>query len=172
MIGGGILSGMLTVLKHVTQKPYTREYPEEPTPVQGRFRGYDFAWSEERCTGCATCAKACPHGVIDIVTHPLPNGRYSIDVFDIDVGKCMVCALCVEACPYDALFMGSEFNLVTENRWNLVQHKEDIANRLQMSAYYRPLFRDQVTQRADLYQDYSPSTGEPKPAPPPEEKKA
>ena len=172
MIGEGILNGLMIVLSHVRQKPITQQYPEQPAEVQGRFRGYDFGWSEERCTGCATCAKACPHGCIDIVTHPLQSGRYSIDVFDIDVGKCMVCGLCVEVCPYDALFMGTRFALATERRWDLVQHKQDIGGRPELSAYYRPPFQNQMAPRAELQDDYGASRGVTKPAPPVEEKKA
>lgn len=170
MIGAGLVTGLVTVLRHVLQKPYTRQYPEEPVPVKGRFRGYDFAWSEERCTGCATCAKACPHGCIDIVTRPLPNGRYALEVFDIDVGKCMVCGLCVEVCPYDALFMGADFELATERRWDAVQHKQDIASRPRLSAYYRPAFQNHLATRDELKADYAPLPGVPKPSPTQENK--
>ena len=138
MYGLGILKGLSVVFQHLVRKPLTRQYPEEAVPIKPRFRGYDFAWVEPRCTACATCAKACPHGCIDIVTHPQEDGRYAIDRFDIDLGKCMVCGLCVEACPYDALFMGRGFELATYERGSLVAHKEDIANRPLLSAYYRP----------------------------------
>jgi len=164
MVGSGILNGLLTVLKHIGQKPYTRQYPEEPLVPPGRFRGYDFGWSEERCTGCATCAKACPHGCIDIVTEPMPNGRYSIEVFDIDLGKCMVCGLCVEVCPYDALFMGTKFALATENRWDLVVHKQDIGSRPELSGYYRPAFQNTAAPRDEMRTDYGVSQGVAKPA--------
>ena len=170
MVGSGILGGLMTVLRHVLQKPYTRQYPEEAVPLKGRFRGYDFAWSEERCTGCATCAKACPHCCIDIVTDPLPNGRYNIDVFDIDIGKCMVCGLCVEVCPYDALFMGADFALASERRWDMVQHKQDIGSRERLSAYFRPAFGNEIAVRNELRGDYTTSKGVAKP--PAEEKKA
>ena len=83
-------------------------------PLHPRFRGEEFTWYEERCTGCASCAKYCPLGIIRIVTDPsgtfVQEGeKYAVDVFDIDIGRCMLCGLCVEACPYDALHMGSGF---------------------------------------------------------------
>ena len=43
---------------------------EDRFPQHPRFRGEEFAWYEERCTGCASCAKYCPLGIIRIVTHP------------------------------------------------------------------------------------------------------
>jgi NADH-quinone oxidoreductase subunit I len=83
-------------------------------PQHSRFRGQDFTWYVERCTGCASCAKLCPLGIIKIVTGP--SGRqtqegevYDVDVFDIDLARCMACGICVEVCPYDALHMGSGF---------------------------------------------------------------
>ena len=87
---------------------------EDRLPQHPRFRGEEFTLHEERCTGCASCAKYCPLGIIRIVTHPsgeaIREGEsYAIDVFDIDIGRCMFCGLCVEACPYDALHMGSGF---------------------------------------------------------------
>lgn len=163
MYGLGIAKGMLVVLKHLFRPPITRQYPEEQVPLYPRFRGYDFAWVEERCTGCATCAKACPHGCIDIVTHPRGDGRYAIDKFDIDVGLCMVCGLCVEVCPYDALFMGRDFELASYSRWDMVVHKDDIANRPQLSAYYRAPFRGEVGTRENFDSFYEPSKGQEKP---------
>ena len=98
---------------------------EDRLPQHSRFRGQEFSWYEDRCTGCASCAKYCPLGIIRIVTHPsgeaMEEGdKYAIDVFDIDMGRCMFCGLCVEACPYDAIHMGSGFEEGTYRRSDLV----------------------------------------------------
>ena len=98
---------------------------EDRLPQHPRFRGEEFAWYEDRCTGCASCAKYCPLGIIRIVTHPsgedMQEGeKYAIDVFDIDIGRCMFCGLCVEACPYDAIHMGSGFEEGQYSRRDLV----------------------------------------------------
>lgn len=114
-----------------------------------RFRGNEFTWYEDRCTGCASCAKYCPLGIIEIVTHPggidVQEGEsYGIDVFDIDIARCMFCGLCVEACPYDALHMGSQFERANYVRSNLViPQNELVSNAKRPSSWYRPQFEAQ-----------------------------
>tara|TARA_B100001750_G_C15360840_1_gene522125 strand:- start:253 stop:921 length:669 start_codon:yes stop_codon:yes gene_type:complete len=117
-------------------------------PQSPRFRGNEFAWFEDRCTGCASCAKYCPLGIIEIVTSPgstdIQEGEnYSIDVFDIDIGRCMFCGLCVEACPYDALHMGTSFERSTTVRNKLVINKDNLNNSdKKPSSWYRPQFEE------------------------------
>lgn len=113
-------------------------------PQHARFRGEEFSWYEQRCTGCASCAKYCPLGIIRIVTHPsmqqIPEGdKYNIDVFDIDIGRCMFCGLCVEACPYDALHMGSGFEEGKYRRRDLIINKQMLnESPKHPSAWFRP----------------------------------
>ena len=123
--GLGLAKGMLVTLANLVRKPRTVQYPEERLPQHPRFRGEDFVWYEERCTGCASCAKYCPLGIIKIVTSPggtqtAEGEKYALEVFDIDLARCMFCGLCVEGCPYDALHMGSGFERAQERRADLV----------------------------------------------------
>jgi NADH-quinone oxidoreductase subunit I len=125
MYGLGILSGLLVTMRNFLRPATTVQYPEQRVVQHPRFRGEEFVWYEERCTGCATCAKYCPLGIIRIVTEPggklMAEGQsFAISTFDIDIARCMFCGLCVEACPYDALFMGSGFEESTYGRKDLV----------------------------------------------------
>ena len=144
MYGLGLIKGLGVTMRNFFRKPFTVQYPEERLPQHPRFRGEEFAWYEERCTGCASCAKYCPLGIIKIVTHPsgknLQEGEtYGIDVFDIDIGRCMFCGLCVEACPYDALHMGSGFEEATYSRNNLIINVEDLKSAPKKpSTWFRP----------------------------------
>ena len=128
MYGLGIVKGLIVTLKNFIRKPVTVNYPEQRAPQHSRFRGEEFAWYEERCTGCASCAKFCPLGIIHIVTSPseanIPEGdSYKLEAFDIDIERCMFCGFCVEVCPYDALFMGSGFEEAQYSRQDLVLDK-------------------------------------------------
>lgn len=126
-------------------------------PKHPRFRGEEFTWYEDRCTGCASCAKYCPLGIIRIVTNPSGTSvqegeKYGIEVFDIDIGRCMFCGLCVEACPYDALHMGSGFEEGKYRRSDLVvdaQRLKDAPKR--PSTWFRPQLEDK---------GYDPSSGQ------------
>ena len=99
MFGRGIAKGLMVTLRYLVRRPFTIQYPEEirPIPVDART---NLLWFEERCTGCSTCAQACPDGCILVQTSPREDGSLSIDRYEIDFRLCMYCALCVEACPY------------------------------------------------------------------------
>ncbi|MBI2848835.1 MAG: NADH-quinone oxidoreductase subunit I [Chloroflexi bacterium] len=112
MNGLGILKGMTLTFKHLFRKPITVQFPEERIINAPRFRGTEFLWSQERCTGCSTCAKACPDGCITIVTSR-SNGQRVVERYDIDIRVCMFCGLCVEACPFGALAMSHYFETAT-----------------------------------------------------------
>ena len=144
MYGLGMARGLLVTLKNLTKKPFTVQYPEERVKQHPRFRGEEFVWYEERCTGCASCAKYCPLGIIKIETSPSEtnpqNGdKYRLEVFDIQISRCMFCGLCVEACPYDALFMGSGFEQGRYSRKEMVIGIDDLrqANK-NPSTFFRP----------------------------------
>ena len=126
-------------------------------PQHPRFRGEEFTFYEQRCTGCASCAKYCPLGIIRIVTEPsgtfMQEGeKYGIEVFDIDIGRCMFCGLCVEACPYDALHMGSGFEEGGYTRGELVIDVERLRSAPKRpSTWHRPQLESK---------GYDPATGQ------------
>ena len=168
MYGAGMLRGLGVTLKNLLRRPFTVQYPEQKNEQHPRFRGQEFTWYEQRCTGCASCAKYCPLGIIRIVTDPnggneQDGGSYKVDVFDIDQARCMYCGLCVEACPYDALHMGSGFEAATYRREDLVITVDDLkAREKRPSTWFRPqLERDSFDPRGAASREWEAVGREP-----------
>ena len=105
----GIARGLLVTFKHIFHTPVTVSYPEEERQVPVRART-NLLWFEERCTGCSTCAQACPDGCILVQTSPRDDGTLNIDRYEIDFRICMYCGLCTEACPYQAIQAGGRYD--------------------------------------------------------------
>lgn len=129
---------MALTFRHLFRGPITTQYPEERLASSHRMRGNDFIWEQALCTGCATCAKACPIGCITVVTHP-DTERYVVDRYEIDGGRCLFCGLCVEACPFRALYLTREFERARYRRRELVYDMERLtAPGKRVSAYRYP----------------------------------
>lgn len=141
--GIGVAKGMALTFKHLFRAPITVQYPEEKLVTSRRIRGNELVWFPLKCTGCATCAKSCPQGNIEIITHSGDQAKpnyYVVDKFEVDTGRCMFCGLCVESCPFDALAMGLSYERATYRRGELVLSKEDLSlsDKRKPSGYYRP----------------------------------
>ncbi len=140
--GIGIAKGLRVTIKHLFRHPITVQYPEQRLNVSRRIRGNELVWSREKCTGCATCAKTCPQGAIQITTAVnAEENRYEVEKYEVDTGYCISCGLCVEVCPYDAVYMGYAYERSKYRRLEVVQSKEDMmleAGEKQPSGYFHP----------------------------------
>ncbi len=139
--GIGIAKGMALTFKHLFRHPITTQYPEERLTVSRRIRGNELVWDKEKCTGCATCAKSCPQGAIQIITSvKAEENKYVVEKFEVDIGYCIFCGLCVESCPYEALFMSYDYERARYRRQELVMAKEGLllSDKKQPSGYARP----------------------------------
>jgi NAD(P)H-quinone oxidoreductase subunit I len=150
--GIGIAKGMALTFKHLFRSPITVQYPEQKLVVSRRIRGNELVWFLDKCTGCATCAKACPQGNIEIVTHIGTENNYVVDKFEVDCGRCMFCGLCVEACPYNALAMGRSYERSQYRRNDLVLSKEQLqlSEIRQPSGYARPMMEAKLPRQSLL----------------------
>jgi len=139
--GIGIAKGMALTFKHLFRRPITTQYPEERLITSRRIRGNELVWDREKCTGCATCAKSCPQGAIQIVTSvSTEENKYEVEKFEVDTGYCIFCGLCVDACPYEALFMGYAYERARYRRQELLLAKEGLlaSDERKPSGYARP----------------------------------
>ena len=130
MFGTGIAKGMMVTMRTLFRTPFTVKYPEEirPVPVNART---NLLWFEERCTGCSTCAQACPDGCILVQTSPREDGSLNVDRYEIDFRLCMYCGLCVEACPYEAIQAGGPLNDATYDFNSLYRDKHRLTEMAQ-----------------------------------------
>ncbi|MFC2041787.1 NuoI/complex I 23 kDa subunit family protein [Chloroflexota bacterium] len=152
--GKGLAKGLTVTIRHLFRHPVTVQYPEQRLNTSRRIRGNELIWSQEKCTGCGTCAKTCPQGVIEIVTSPnLVDNKYFVEKYQIDTGYCIQCGLCVEACPYQALFMGYAYERAKYRRGELVQNKEDMlleSGEKQASGYFCPEIAESLPRQTLL----------------------
>ena len=139
--GKGIAKGLTVTIRHLLRHPVTTQYPEQRLHTSRRIRGNELIWSQEKCTGCGTCAKTCPQGVIEIVTSANQiDNKYVVEKYEVDTGYCIQCGLCVEACPFEALYMGYAYERAKYRRGELVQTKEMMMETpdRQLSGYFYP----------------------------------
>jgi NADH-quinone oxidoreductase chain I len=139
--GIGIAKGLSVTLRHLLRRPVTTQYPEQRLVTSRRIRGNELIWDKNKCTGCATCAKTCPQGVIHIMTSvSTGENKYKVEQFEADMGYCIFCGLCVEACPFEALFMGYAYERARYRRGELVLDKENLlaSEERKPSGYARP----------------------------------
>lgn len=68
--------------------------------------------SDEKCTGCGACVKACPKFIIELRKKGIKDRRVFISCINKDKGgiamkackvACIGCGKCVKECPFDAI---------------------------------------------------------------------
>jgi formate hydrogenlyase subunit 6/NADH:ubiquinone oxidoreductase subunit I len=129
--GLGISKGLSVSFRYFFRHASVNQYPEQRLNISRRSRG----------NGCATCAKACPQGSIEIITSTnTQENKYKVETYRVDTGYCIMCGLCVEACPFDALFMGHSFERAKYRRDELVQANDELLESPQRpaSGYFHP----------------------------------
>jgi len=151
--GLGIMKGMVVTILHLLRHPTVNQYPKQRLNMSRRIRGNELIWSREKCTGCATCAKTCPQGAIEIVTATnAADNKYEVEKYRVDTGYCIQCGLCVEACPYDALFMGYSYERAKYRRGDLVQADDELLESPERpaSGYFHPDIAEKLPRQTLL----------------------
>jgi NADH-quinone oxidoreductase chain I len=148
-----MLKGMTVTIRHLLRHPTVSQFPDQRLNTSRRIRGNELIWSREHCTGCATCAKTCPQGAIEIVTATnTADNKYEVEKYQVDTGYCIQCGLCVEACPYDALFMGYSYERAKYRRSELVQKDDELLESPERpaSGYFHPEIAEKLPEQTLL----------------------
>lgn len=95
------------------KRPVTVQYltkPGEGVLVPERFRG-KITYNKDACIGCLLCIRTCPSGVITATAEKKVK---------FDVARCVFCGQCAEICPKNAVALSSEFEMVVDEKEELV----------------------------------------------------
>jgi NAD(P)H-quinone oxidoreductase subunit I len=139
--GKGIAKGLRVTLRHLFRKPVTTQYPEERLTVSRRIRGTEhLILTKEECIACGACARACPHGCIEVVGSKNAEGKRVPEKFEWDSGRCIFCGLCVEACPRTSLLMNYGYEQAGYRCQDLVLSMDDLllSDKERASGYLSP----------------------------------
>jgi len=132
-------------------------YPEGGNTVTKFTRNLPFlvfdgddAIDGMRCTACKMCEKHCPPSCIFIIQDTDENGKkiQRPRVFDLDSSVCMSCGICVEVCPHESIWMDSEFELSTADRFNgLLLDRERL---LKPNEYFHEIHPEQASMSDEV----------------------
>jgi len=122
-----LLKGMALTGRYMFAHKITVHFPEERTPMSGRFRGLHalrrYPNGEERCIACKLCEAVCPAMAITIDSEQRDDGTRRTTRYDIDLTKCIFCGFCEESCPVDSIVETRIFDYHGEKKGDLLYTK-------------------------------------------------
>lgn len=166
---GGLFQGLGVTFSTMFDTPNTEFYPEERRTLAAGYHGSHrlnrYADGLEKCIGCELCAWACPADAIYVEgadntdeQRYSPGERYG-RVYQINYLRCIGCGLCVEACPTRALTMVPEYEMVDDNRDDLIYDKDRLLAPLEEGMVAPPHRMQPGTTAEDYYRgDIGPAS--------------
>ena len=131
--GKGIITPIITGIKHIFTKRITKRYPEAGMDIHQEYYSYEPkkgmatpGWKGkhylelDKCTGCQLCGIMCDEiamAIIKVEEPDLEHAQNKKKLYpSIDYGRCVFCGLCVDACPFECLHMTPDIELADYDR--------------------------------------------------------
>ena len=103
------------MFKNLKEKPITFQFPYERREPDERIRA-KVSWNIDKCVGCRLCVTICPGNAVELI------GRGRQAEIRYNVGRCILCGECIDVCPTGAIYPTKEYELVFNNRREMIIH--------------------------------------------------
>ncbi len=99
-LGQTAANPIISTLTHFRDE-YIAHIVDRKCPAKVCKKLMQYAIDQDKCVGCARCAKFCPVDAIYKTTYTAPHNRLAS--YQIDADKCLKCGACIATCKLNAI---------------------------------------------------------------------
>ncbi len=100
-LGQTAANPIISTLTHFRDE-YIAHIVDKRCPAKVCKNLMEYTIDQEKCVGCARCAKFCPVDAIYKTTYTAPHNRLAS--YQIDADKCLKCGACIATCKLNAIY--------------------------------------------------------------------
>ena len=100
-LGQTAANPIISTLTHFRHE-YLAHIQDKTCPAKVCKHLMTYTIDQDKCVGCARCAKFCPVDAIAKTTYTAPHNRLAS--YQIDADKCLKCGACIATCKLDAIY--------------------------------------------------------------------
>ena len=100
-LGQTAANPIISTLTHFRDE-YLAHIVDKQCPAKVCKHLMTYTVDQDKCVGCARCAKFCPVDAIAKTTYTAPHNRLAS--YQIDADKCLKCGACIATCKLDAIY--------------------------------------------------------------------
>ena len=100
-LGQTAANPIISTLTHFRDE-YLAHIVDKQCPAKVCKHLMTYAIDQDKCVGCARCAKFCPVDAIAKTTYTAPHNRLAS--YQIDADKCLKCGACIATCKLNAIY--------------------------------------------------------------------
>ena len=99
-LGQTAANPIISTLTHFRDE-YIAHIVDKKCPAKVCKKLMQYTIDQDKCVGCARCAKICPVDAIYRTTYTAPHNRLAS--YQIDADKCLKCGACIATCKLNAI---------------------------------------------------------------------